>query len=285
MRSICFFSSYFKRSAVPYYVKFYLLELNRHYSQLVFITTDDKQISSVDKKWLDQNQIELMLVKNEGYDFGMWYKAFKRYDANSFDQIGLVNDSCILFKKLDPVFEWINKSEGDYFGLVDSSQVAHHIQSYFLVIKKKAIPFIIDHFNKNGILQNITDVIIKYEVGLSQYLINNSLVIKAMYSNMDQPGDYNPSFIKAHELILRGIPVIKRKVIRRLIGKRDLKNMVTKDFNPYPENYINLIKSLNKDQNLKNSEIDHIFKQSKMDVSLLRYFLFNYRLIKYRFNN
>ena len=46
--------------------------------------------------WLG-NEIE----ENEGFDFGLWYHAFLKYNVDLYDKIALVNDSCILFKSLD----------------------------------------------------------------------------------------------------------------------------------------------------------------------------------------
>ncbi len=43
MKSICFYSSYFTLDYIPYYVKFYLEELEKHFSEIVFLT-NEKQL-------------------------------------------------------------------------------------------------------------------------------------------------------------------------------------------------------------------------------------------------
>ena len=94
MKSICLFSSYFNQQVIPYYIKFYLEELN-----------------SEELSYLHKNKFTLKLVSNEGYDFGMWYKALLEIKSEEFDRIALVNDSCVLFKSLTATFDWINNKK------------------------------------------------------------------------------------------------------------------------------------------------------------------------------
>src|ERR1035438_10245432 len=109
MKSICFFSSYFRDEKIPYYIKFYLEELTKHFSEVILLT-NEKKILERDIHYLQKTNIKLKFVANEGYDFGMWYKAMKQFDILAYDRVGLINDSCVLFKKLDEPFDWINKS-------------------------------------------------------------------------------------------------------------------------------------------------------------------------------
>src|SRR5579863_5292373 len=119
MRSICFFSSFYNTPRFAGYIHFYLTELKRHFSEVVFLT-NQKDIHPDDLQFLGSLNIPYKLYKNEGFDFGMWYKAFQEYDVKNYDRIGLVNDSCLLFKKLDFFFEWLDKENPDYAGLTDS---------------------------------------------------------------------------------------------------------------------------------------------------------------------
>jgi hypothetical protein len=245
MKSICFFSSYFQGNQIPFYVKFYLEELSGHFSETVFITTD-KDILPADKSFLEKKNIQFMQVKNEGYDFGMWYKGLQKYNTTDYDYIGLVNDSCILFKKLDTVFNFFNKEQPDYFGLTDTYLVDYHIQSYFLLVGKKAIPFVNDYFSKTGLIKELDNVIKTYEIGLSQYITKQGLTTKAFYSYTSENGKYNPTLINAKSLIEEGYPLIKKRIISREYGAIKWRSMVANGFDPDPLNYINLIKEVNK---------------------------------------
>ncbi len=241
MKSICFFSSYFQGNQIPYYIKFYLEELSRHFSETVFITTE-KDLLPADKSFLEQKNIQLMQVKNEGYDFGMWYKALQKYNPDTHDYIGLVNDSCVLFKKLDFVFDYFKKEKPDYFGLTDTYLIDYHIQSYFLLAGKKAIPLLKEYFNKNGIIKELDKVIKTYEIGLSQFMIKQGMNVKALYSYTRENGQYNPTLLNAKSLIEQGYPLVKKRIISREYGAIKWKSMVANGFDANPENYIKLVK-------------------------------------------
>ncbi len=240
MNSICFFSSYFNESGIPYYVRFYLDQLAPFFSKIVFIT-NDKKLSDDSLSYLKEKNIAFMPVKNEGWDFGMWYKAFKVYDILSFDRIGLVNDSCILFKPPHHFFNWLEKSELDYCGMVDSNAISYHLQSYFLIINKKAIPDAYQYFMENCILANVKEVIHTYEIGLSRYLIHKGHRIGACYTTKEYKGEYSPTFFMTKTLIEKGFPLIKKKIIFSSFRKDEYLTLVRMKFRLDPRYYIHIV--------------------------------------------
>jgi len=248
MKSICFFSSYFTSGQIPYYVKFYLEELKKHFSQLVLLT-NEKAFSNEDLIYLDKNDIKYRLYRNEGYDFGMWYKAFKEFPVSDYDRIGLVNDSCILFKNIDFLFKWIDEKDFDYCGITDSNGLSYHIQSYFLIINKKAIEPVYEYFCKNQVVYNIKEVIKIYEVGMSQFLINKNFKLGAFFST-NYIGEYNPMLYFEKDLLNKGLPVIKKKVIFCSFRKDELLNLIRMNFNIDPLYHIRLIKEINQSEQL-----------------------------------
>jgi lipopolysaccharide biosynthesis protein len=253
MGSICFFSSYSESPFIAYYIKYYLEELSRHFETVVFIT-NTRQIIQDDVVYLKNKQIPLMLVENEGYDFGMWYKGLMAYPSENYDRIGLVNDSAILFKPLDTTFEWIDQTNFDFCGLVDSVDIQYHIQSYFLIINKKAITPVLDYFKKTGFVDGYNQVILAYEIGLSTYLSAMGLKIGAMYNRRHATAGANPSFFLLPQLIKDGMPLIKKKIIFNTYTLRDLLKWIRHDFKINPAYYIKLIKSVNKNTPLLNIE-------------------------------
>ena len=210
MKSICLFSSYFNQTVIPYYIRFYLENLLPHFSEIVFIT-NEKSLDQTSLSFLKDKKIQLLYVTNEGYDFGMWYKALQKIDATQYKKIAFVNDSSILFTKLDKFIKWCDNNESDYLGISESNAVSKHLQSYFLIVKNNAIPLVINYFNTVGILKNIKDVIVNYEIGLSTYLLSNGIKLNAYIKNENYPGEFSPYYYFIYKYLEQGSPVIKKK--------------------------------------------------------------------------
>ncbi len=281
MKSICFYSSYFTLDYIPYYVKFYLEELEKHFTEIVFLT-NEKELKETELAYLKKKNVTLKFVSNEGFDFGMWYKAFKEYPSLDYDRVGLINDSCILFKPLDDVFKWINSNDFDYCGLVSSRSVALHIQSYFIVINKNAIKSVYDYFMENGLINDYKNVIYTYEIGLSANLRKQGLKVAAMFTSKNDIAAQNPSFLVIEEFIRGGIPMIKKKIIFRSYRKGEYLSMLRMNFKLNQNVYIKLIKEVNKNQPLIDFDIaiKDFKRSSKIDIYIYNFVLFFYRLAK-----
>lgn len=249
LKSICFFCSYYKGENIPNYVRLYLTELKRHFSEVIFLT-NEKALHENDLQFLSSNNIPYRLYINEGYDFGMWYKALKEFDMKMYDRVGLVNDSCILFNKPDFFFEWLDKQDIDYSGFTDCDMINYHIQSYFIIINKKAIPFVLKYFEMNGIVTDMAQLIKTYEVGLCTYLINAGMNMVPYYSFKNYPGIGNGSWMKAKELIQAKYPLVKKKIMIRYYGIADWRYLVANGFDPFPGHYIRLIKKVAPESNI-----------------------------------
>ena len=169
MKSICLFSSYFNQPSIPYYVKFYLETITPCFSETLFIT-NEKELDEDSLYFLNANNIRVLKVKNEGWDFGMWYKAISQLDTHQYQQIALINDSCVLFKQPTYFFDWLKHSDADVCGMTDSNAIHYHLQSYFLVFNHKAIPDMVNYFNTHKLLKDVQEVIETYELGLSKML-------------------------------------------------------------------------------------------------------------------
>lgn len=284
IKSICFFCSYYSGSSLPIYVRYYLTELTRHFTEVVLLT-NEKTILPADTDFLQSLNIPYRLYENEGFDFGMWHKALREYDIEQYDRVGLINDSCILFKKLDFFFEWLESENVDYAGMTDCNAIQYHIQSYFLIINKTTIAPVKEYIERNGVVTNIKEVIKVYEVGLSQYLIGLGLKLTAYYPiqciqlplknssegnrklkdklilshqkwklSMGFIGKKymgNPMWYTSKELIKQGIPLIKKKILTRLYDDASLGYMMRFGFEPDPRYYIRLINRMYPQGNIK----------------------------------
>ena len=281
MKSICFYSSYFTQDYIPYYVKFYLEELQKHFSEILFLT-NEKQLKETELTYLKQRNITLKFVSNEGFDFGMWYKAFKEYPSLDYDRVALINDSCVLFKPLMDVFNWIDNNTFDYCGLVSSNSVSFHVQSYFIVINKNAIKPVYDYFMQHGLISDYKKVIYTYEIGLSASLRKQGLKVAAMFTSKRDIAAQNPSFLVIEEFIQGGLPLIKKKILFRSYRKGEYLSMLRMSFKLNPKRYIQLIKETNKGIPLIDFDLAlKDFKRSNsFDIYIYNFVLFFYKIMK-----
>lgn len=244
MKSICFFSSYFENDSLPYYVEVYLLELKNHFSELIFIS-NEKKLNDSTLTFLKSNSIHQLLVKNEGYDFGMWSKALVKYPIENYERVALVNDSCVLFAPLTPFMNWVSKSNLDYCGFSESHAISYHIQSFFLVLNSKAALLAKDYFAQVGILPEIKQVIEKYEVGLSTFLLSKGLKLGAYLSNDAYKGEFSPYYHLLESHIQQGVPLIKKKIVFSTYRNDELFTLIRMNFNIDASYYFDLIKKRN----------------------------------------
>jgi lipopolysaccharide biosynthesis protein len=238
----CYFSSYFNGNTIPYYVVFYIEELSRHFSRIVFIT-NKKQLGKSSQEVLEKNGITLYCVENEGYDFGMWYKALKAFPPAPDTDIALVNDSCILFTSLDSCIHRIREEKADYSGLVISDRYERHIQSYFLMIGANAVPDVLNYFAQHGIVHDYRTVIQTYEIGLTQEMLRKGFRVMGLFNN-DMPAfPKNPSFARIGEFLRQGMPMIKKKIVFRNYRGLEYYWVIRMGFNPDYRTYIRWIES------------------------------------------
>lgn len=242
---VCLFSSYFVAEYIPAYVKRYLLELSRFFDTVLLITNDDKTLVEEDSRWLGEARIGLMLVKNEGFDFGMWQKAIKTLDLNAVERLGLVNDSCILFAPLDDFFTWFDDRHLDVGGMVESYEKTRHLQSYFLVVNRPAIAHVCQYILSHPVdVLGYDEIVATFELGLSSSLYEASqLNVAPRYRIYPPDALVNPSFVYARRLIEVGLPLVKRKLISKQGAGVALKRTLLAGESPWPEALVALIQT------------------------------------------
>lgn len=239
---ICIFIHFSNQPGVPKYVQVYLMELVRHFDEIILVT-NERDIHS-DLRSL-HSKIRLQEVINEGYDLGMFYKAFQTLDIENYSQIACINDSNVLFNKLDQIFDWERQQAYDFWGLIDSYQSPwfsthkdnYHLQSHFLVFNKKAINILPRYFqsldlelifkekDKKKLRQKVID---QWEIGLTQFIAKSGLTIGSVYdSNFFQKQNnirknINLSYDQYAWLIESGYPLLKKKIILKKSVIKDL---------------------------------------------------------------
>lgn len=232
--SVCVFVHFCKKNTIPRYVQIYLRELAGYFDEIILVT-NERELNPL--YVLPSGKISLRFEKNEGYDFGMFYKIFSSIQPKNYSKIALVNDSNILINKLDQIMDWGNSNHADFWGVIDSDEKpwfssqenTYHIQSHFLVFNPKAIQKLSEFLNSLEI-STIFDiknqkklrrrVIDQWEIGLSQYMIKEGMKVSSYFNSNDLCKKYkttekNVAFSLPVELASEGYPLLKKKIINQ----------------------------------------------------------------------
>tara|TARA_Y100000768_G_C23842719_1_gene616955 strand:- start:147 stop:890 length:744 start_codon:yes stop_codon:yes gene_type:complete len=172
---LCIFVHYNKDNIVSDDVIEYLEELLYYNNELIFIT-NISYINLLDISFFDNLRIKIITISNIGYDYGKIKLIYTGLDLTKYNNIIITNDSVILVKKLNKIFDWVNtfNNEIDFWGITDSNYNTYHLHSYFLGFRtQKAILALNKFFEESNIYNNKQDVIINIEMKLTTYLYNN----------------------------------------------------------------------------------------------------------------
>ena len=168
------FVHYDRDDIVDDYVYYYLSELRKHCSYLLFVSTAKLQKDDLQK--LSTYCSEVMPRENVGYDFMSYKVGLERFAYYEYDEVVLCNDSVYgPIKPLERLFEEMAHRECDFWGITDNTDISYHLQSYFLVFKKNVLRS--DAFRKFWhqveVLDDKNEIIEKYEIGLTGFLQAN----------------------------------------------------------------------------------------------------------------
>ena len=164
----------------------YLNELLDLGFKVIFVSNSLVCIEDEDK--LKRRSIEVIFRDNVGLDFGMWKSALAQQDMRECSELLLTNSSVIgPLAPLAPIFEEAKKWNCDFWGLTDSFEMAPHLQSYFIVMRKRVI--ISDAFRSfwESVLpyQSKYQIIRSYELGLTVWLEENGFSWRPLIYQMD----------------------------------------------------------------------------------------------------
>lgn len=209
MGPLILYSSYQEGEFLPEYIRYALLQLSP-LGEVKFLT-NSRRLGAAELKFLEENNIELFLTENKGYDFGMW----KRYlEANPLKleqkRILLLNDSIVYYKQCFKTF--IEKSEeslADIVGLLENSSETPHLQSFFLYLKEKAIPVFAKHLFETPLAESFEETIKNFEVQLSQKFKEASLKTEDLFQTKGDP------ILSYPELIAQNGGFVKKRLLER----------------------------------------------------------------------
>ncbi|HET6208918.1 MAG TPA: rhamnan synthesis F family protein [Jatrophihabitans sp.] len=170
--------------------------------------------------WGDTLPAESIVLRkpNIGYDFGSWAVGLGVLPAiTRAPYVILANDSVLgPFTDIGDLLADFESSIADVWGLTDTRQFSHHLQSYFLgyrngVLAERPLQ---DFFA--GVRQERSkwEIIKHNELALSRLLHREGYITRSAFRGDDvvDAGD-NPVIAGWHALIERGFPFVKRQIV------------------------------------------------------------------------
>ena len=177
MKSICIFAHFNKNNNLEDYVIDYINTIKELFDEVIFVSTSE---IDKEKKILLSNIVsEIIIKENQGYDFGSWKEGLlfiKNNYINLPNEIILCNDSCYIAKNSlkKAISSMRNNKKLDFWGITRNYSFGLHIQSYFISLNSRPINDkkfwdLVDSWEHENRKLNY---ILKYEIGLSKFLIN-----------------------------------------------------------------------------------------------------------------
>ena len=219
-RKVALYASYQTGKDLPGYVRFALRHLAATDFHVVLLT-NDRELSEDTYKFIADNDIELFLTRNHGFDFGMWHRYLKLKVNNpaangaqeamgSLDRLLVLNDSVVYFQNnFEKFFAEAEKSNADVISLTSSNEVYPHLQSFFLYMKQPALGAFFMHLFETPEQDDFMSTVRNMEVGLSEKFVEAEVRMEAIYPTEGK------ALFSTKELIEQGAGFIKRKLLQR----------------------------------------------------------------------
>ena len=239
---IALYASYQTGEEIPGYVRYALAHLAKTDFKVVLLT-NERTLSQTSYEFLADNNIELFLTQNHGFDFGMWKRylhmqAISNSENENIERLLLINDSVVYYQdKFEEYFEQAEKSHADVVSLTSNDEFAPHLQSFFLYMKPAALGVFFMHLFETPEQENFYDVTRRLEVALSEKFGEADVKMESLYHTE------RPVFFAYKELIEQGAGFVKRKLLQRRFSYEEKKHFVRYHaYDALNENYLALIK-------------------------------------------
>lgn len=213
-------------NVVDTYVIHWLGILRSIYSNIIFVSNSDldKENQNLIKTFCNQ----LLIRKNEGFDFGGWKDAILAVGWNElikYDSLTLLNDTCFgpIFDLKNYYISMENKAV-DFWGNTNHrstysdvlGNIPEHIQSYFIVFNKPIVQSsVFQQFWENVKYEtNVLDVIRNYEVQLTSHLVAAGFKYQVWIdTTTEEYLNFHPNLphVHPHTMLARRSPFIKVK--------------------------------------------------------------------------
>jgi lipopolysaccharide biosynthesis protein len=156
---------------------------------------------------------------NVGYDFGSWATALDRYAAIArADKVLFVNNSLFgPFAAIEPLIAHFEASSADVWGMTDSTQFGHHLQSYCLGFRGGALgEGSLARFWREIRVHRSREAVIEHgELGLGRLLGRERFVTDVAIPHWKVVAEgQNPVILGWRRLLDQGFPFVKRQLLK-----------------------------------------------------------------------
>lgn len=219
-KNLCIFSHFDPHNIIDPYVVYYLNELAKCDCDIIFVSTC-MNLSEIEIEKINTLCKTIIIKKNRGLDFGSYKHGLtSEKNLDKYEKIIFTNDSIYgPFFNLNNIISHGEKHKLDMWGATDSYMIKYHIQSYFIVFKRSLFlqPLFKKFWNNVYNLGLKNNIIMRYEIGMSQYFLNQGFKLGAYCSCpiLENNINHDPSHHSWDKLISDGqYPFIKRMLIR-----------------------------------------------------------------------
>lgn len=155
--------------------------------QTIVVDTSPRISSEREAAW-QRSSTQWLKRPNTGYDFGSYRRGLRvlldeRHVSIADLDVVFANDSCYgPYSPLADVFEAFDDLPRDgrrVFGITDSREFGHHLQSYWLYFRADVAHLAVEFFETTPEMSNRADAINHGEVGLSRFVVGHGCELVA----------------------------------------------------------------------------------------------------------
>ena len=181
-RAVCLFAHYAPDRRLSASVVHYLLQLAQCGLSVHVALSGMDRLDDGDREILDVHGIAAYTRDNRGLDFGAWQHLIRCGCTRDADSILLANDSVFgPVAELSPIVASMQAGGHDVWGMIESSEISWHLQSWFLCLTAAAMarPAIARVFEQDFASMSKTEIILHGEIGLGTAILAEGLSWKA----------------------------------------------------------------------------------------------------------
>lgn len=212
MKRLAIFAFYNEKGLINDYVVTYLKYLKEVSDNIIFVADNEPNVKELSKIYLLVSHIES--YHHGEYDFGSYKIGFKyakeHYLLDDVDEIILCNDSCFCVDSLKPAFDKMATNSCDFWSMTASNEYEPHLQSFFLVVKKKLFNSEVfsNYLDNVKHLDRFLEIVNTYEIPLKKTFEKEGF---KSASYIKAPKKNNPTFFPI-KCVKAKMPLIKRKI-------------------------------------------------------------------------